>query len=438
MKRLLSVFSIIIFVLLLLIYCNTGTTAAPGGKAMGDHDSSVQATGAIAYIRNGSEIRLIDSNGRNDRQLWTHPDAKEPLGLFDLAWRPDGKELAFSSAHEALFSVYHADLYSILPDGSGFRKITNAPDHKSFDQYKKGSITVTVRNNQYTFQQAQSSQGIFIVNIIGASEPQQITLPPGSSKTLTFQSVADFGNQAQPLVAINGNFRWFMPGTDVMAGKNVKAPDLIISGNGMELLGAFRPIWKQDGSELSYRDGVCLVKTIPATPPKGGMYFKPMFEGKNPMGTCVWDWGPTKELANQVLYTENESNEVSGIYIMKEGSRHNPATKLTEFSNIQYQIAHDLKWLPDGSGFLYATTNLMRDASNIFRYDLRSKQTKQITQLQGSFARRFCVSPSGQWIVYERAKTIEDYEAVDLWMIKTNGTGEKLLVKNGLCPTWSK
>lgn len=437
MKRFISIVSILVLALLLFIYNYAGTTAVPDKKLV-DDDSFIQATAAIAYIRNGSEIRLIDSNGQNDRQLWTHPDAKEPLGLFDLAWRPDGKELAFSSAHEALFSVYHADLYAVRPNGSGFRKITNAPDHKSSEQYKKGSITVTVRNNQYTFRPAQSSQGIFIINIVGASEPQQITLPPGAAKTLTFHSVADYGRHAQAVVAVNGNFRWFMPGTDVVAGQNIKAPDLIISGNGMELLGAFRPIWKQDGSRLSYRDGVCLVKTIPAFPPVGEMYFQSMFEGKNPMGSCVWDWGPTKSLTSQVLYTENESNEVSGIYVMKEGDRHNAATKVTEFSNIQYQIAHDLKWLPDGSGFLYATTNLMRDASNIFSYDMRTGQTRRITQLQNAFARRFCVSPSGLWIVFERSKTVEDYESVDLWMIKTDGSGERLLVKNGLCPTWSK
>ena len=48
---------------------------------------SAQERANIAYIRNGAEIRLIDSNGKNDRLLWTHPDAKEPLGLFGLAWR---------------------------------------------------------------------------------------------------------------------------------------------------------------------------------------------------------------------------------------------------------------------------------------------------------------------------------------------------------------
>src|SRR5678815_2720512 len=79
-----------------------------------ENDTSINPIGAIAYIRNSTEIRLIDSNGKNDRRLWTDPEIKESLGLNDVAWRPDGKELAFSSAHEALFSIYHADIYSCL------------------------------------------------------------------------------------------------------------------------------------------------------------------------------------------------------------------------------------------------------------------------------------------------------------------------------------
>ena len=397
-----------------------------------------QESAKIAYIRNGSEIRLIDSNGNNDRQLWTHPDAKEPLGLFDLAWRPDGKELAFSSAHEAAYSFYHADIYSIRPDGSGFKKITNAPDHKQFDQYKKGSVTVTVRNMQYSFQQTQASQGIFMINIIGADEPMQITLPPGASKTITFKSVADFGSKAQALVAINGPIRWFMPGTDVVAGKTVKAPDLLISGNGIEMMGAFRPVWKQDGSMISYRDGYCMVKVIPANPPVGEIIFKQLFKGKNPMGTCTWDWGPGNGMENQIIYTENESNEVSGIYRMKEGESHDPKTYLTKFANYQYQVAHDLKWLPDGSGFLFSSTSLMMDAANIFKYDFKTKQTTQVTKVEGAFARRFTISPNGQWIVYERARTKDGYDDVDLWIIRLDGSKDRLLVKNGLGPSWGR
>lgn len=438
MKRLFLLLCLAPFALLPVFCSNAGTPATAATLTPSEGDTTARPTGAIAYIRNGAEIRLIDSNGGGDRLLWTHPNAKEPLGLFDLAWRPDGGELAFSSAHEAAYSLYHADLYAVRPDGSGFRRITNAPDRQGFKRYKKGTVTVTVRNNQYSFEAAQSSAGVFIINIAGSEEPQQVTLPPGASKTLTFKSVADFGGEVQPLVAIYGNYRWFMPGTDVQAGKTIKAPDFSISGDGIPYLGAFRPVWKADGSALSYRNGLCMVQTIPARPREGEVHYRPLFGEEGPNGTCTWDWGPTNTVANQLLYTENESEEGSGIYLMKEGGTHNPSARLALFSDVRYQIAHDLKWLPDGSGFLYSATNLMQDASNIFRYDLRTRQATPVTQLEGAFARRFCVSPSGQWIVYERARTPDDYEAVDLWMIRTDGTGEKLLVRNGLCPTWSR
>jgi len=402
-------------------------------------DSTVGPTGAIAYIKlGGSEIRLVDSNGKNDRLLWTHPDAKDPLGLFDLAWRPDGKELAFSSAHEAISSLYDADLYAIRPDGSGFRKITNAPDRTEFDKYKKGSVTVTVRNNQFTFQQSHASSGVFFVNIIGADQAQQVTIPPGSSKTLVFKSVADFGKYAQALVAINGAYRWFMPGTDVIAGTNVKAPDLIISGDGIEYFGAFRPVWKQDGSQLSYRSGSCLVQTIPANKQDIVDEFQPLFSGKTPMGSCTWAWGPTPELADQVLYTENSGDGGSAIFLMKERNAHGQAARITFFSDVQYQLLYDLHWLPDGSGFLYSTVNLFREAANIFWYDMRSKRTTQVTQLQGSFARKFSISPSGKQLVYERSTTADEYNSIDLWIIGLNGKGERQLVKNASCPSWSK
>jgi len=402
-----------------------------------DIDTSVRPSGLIAYIRNSTEIRLIDSNGKNDSRLWTDTSIKESLGLYDLAWRPDGKELAFSSAHEALFSFYHADIYTIRPDGSNLRRVTNSPSRNGFARYKKGSVTVTIRNNQYTFQQANASSGIFFVTMAGAEDPQMVTIAPGSSKTITFKSVADFGKNAQGIVAINGSFRWSIPGTDVHAGQSVKAPDLIITGDGIEYLGAFHPVWKQDGSSISYRDGNCIVKTIAANPPEGEFQYTPVFKNKNPLGTCTWDYGPVPSMTEQVIYTEN-SGETSGIFLMKEGSIHDPSKKLTQFSDISYQLLHELHWLPDGAGFLYSTVDLYREAANIFRYDLRTRQTTQLTKLNGEFARKFCISPSGKWVVYERAKTNDEDKDVDLWIMKMDGTEEKMLVKNGGSPSWSR
>jgi WD40 repeat protein len=390
--------------------------------------------GTIAYVRGGTEVRLVNADGTNDRKLWTHADAKKELGIYDVAWRPDGKELVFSSGHAAAYSLYHADLYAIRPDGTGFRKVTNSPDRAEYARYPKGSVSVTLRNDQPFYRQSQASSGVFIVYVAGADEPQQITLPPGSTKTILFKNVADFGNMAQAVVAIWGKYRWFAPGVDVHAAQMVKAPVFGISGDGIDMLGAFHPVWRMDGSRVSYRSGLCTLNSVSATPTPGEYEYHPLFAGKNPMGTCVWDWGPTAATANQLLYSENGSDE-SAIFRIAEGGKH-PGEKLAVYSNIAYQILFDLHWLPDGSGFLFSNQTLMRDSANIFRYDFGGRKTTQITDLQNEFTGNFSISPDGQWIVFERSKSLDDDRAIDLWVAPLDGRNPRLLVRDGFSPSW--
>jgi hypothetical protein len=391
--------------------------------------------GSIAYARDEKEIRLIQPDGNGDHQLWTHKDAQPYSGIYDLAWSPDGKELAFSSGHAGATSLFHSDIYIIKQDGSGFRKITNPPEATQYSKYPKGNVVVTVRNNSYSFQASNATAGTFFVYVAGAAAPQLVTIPPGAAKTLTFSSVADFGKKAQAIVAIYGNYRWFEAGTDVQASKTVKAPDLGISGDGIQYFGAFHPVWRNDGLEISYRTGTCTVDRVPVDPPQGEFFYKAMFGGKPPFGACSWDWGPTPALANQIIYTENSTE--SAIFLMTEGGEH-PGKKLTNYSEIEYQLLHDLHWLPDGSGFLYSTTTLMRDASNIFHFDFKTKQTRQLTNFENAFAKKFSVSPDGAWIVYERSKEYDDNAPADLWIQRMNGSEAKLLVKNGHSPSWGR
>ena len=158
---------------------------------------TIQAqTGTIAYVKDEREIRTINADGSGDKLLWTHKEAKPFAGIEDLAWSPDGSQLAFSSGHLSVVSLYHADLYAIKADGSGYRKLTNPPDHSLFTNYKKGSVTVTVRNNAYSFQASNATAGVFFIYIAGADLPQQVNIPPGGSKTITFKNVADFGKKS--------------------------------------------------------------------------------------------------------------------------------------------------------------------------------------------------------------------------------------------------
>ena len=404
---------------------------AQAGTQMTGLADGPSRSGLIAYVRGSTEIRLVNPDGTGDRHFWDHPDLTPELGIFELAWKPDGRELAFSSAHEATSSPYIADIYVIRSDGSNLHRLTNPPDRGGLGRYPKGSVTVNVSN----FQPASVTPGDFIVYIVGADEPQKVFIPAGTSKAVTFKAVADFGRQPQMIVAMHGKYRWFVPGPDVVPGRNVTAPMFPITGQGFEMHGAFRPVWRSDGSRVSYRSGLCLVSSVSATPVPGASGFNPFFAGKNPMGTCTWDWGPTAATADQVIYTENSAG--SNIFQMTEGASH-PGRKLTQFSDLDYQLLTDLHWIPDGSGLLYSTVNLYRDSSNIFRYDFGTKRTTQITRLEKEFARAFSISPDSRSVVFERCTTREEDAGCDLWTIGVDGEAPTLLVKNGQRPAWGR
>jgi hypothetical protein len=392
--------------------------------------------GTIAYARGGKELRLIAPDGSGDRLLWSHPRATLDLGINGVAWRPDGQEVAFTSGHDAAASLFHSDVYAIRPDGSGLRKLTNPPDRGEFARFPKGTVTVPVRNSQLFVTDAQAKSDLFTVYVAGADQPQRVQVPVGSRKTVVFKGVADFGAKGQAVVAIHGRYRWFLPGVDVQAGRSVASPELTITGNGIELLGAFRPIWRSDGSRVSFRNGVCLVRSVPSRPPVGEFIADSLFAGKHPMGACTWDWGPTPALANQVLYTENDSDE-SAVYRITEGGKH-PGAKQTAFTNIEYQMLLDLHWLPDGSGFLYTNKNLFADSANFFRYDFTGRKLTQLTRLEKEFARVFSVSPDGKWVVFERGRAIDEDSPADLWIMRVDGSDMRLLVRNGLRPSWGR
>ena len=417
---------------------STPTDPPAGSKSSGTRPASSGAEpnspGNIYYVRDGKEIRAMSPDGKNDRQFWTHEGALPGAGINELAWCPDGGELAFSSGHDSVASYYHADIYAIKPDGTNFRKITNTPDRKDYANYGKGTVTVTVRNEQPIYLTSRASQGTFIVYVVGADMPQPITLPPGSSRTLTFRNVADFGDHAQAVVAINAATRWIIPGTDVQAGKTVRAPDLGISGDGLELLGAFRPIWKRDGSRISYRNGLCIVSSIASRPPIGHI-FDPLFKGAKPPAPCAWDWGPTAETADQLLYFVDGDDAITMYRIT--GSGQHPGEKLVAYPKEQFYFIRDLRWLPDGSGFLFSAAEFAKGAGNIYRHDLATRKTSPVTNLEEGYARSFSIAPDGKSLVLERTAAFID-DTADLWVVGMDGRGLRMFAKNAYAPAWGK
>ncbi len=388
--------------------------------------------GTIAYVRAGNQIRLIEPDGSNDRAIWSTPagDAAAPFTITSLDWRPDAGELAFASDHERLHSYWGRDLYALRPNGSGLRKLTNGPSQAELAAFPKGSVTLTVSNLR--------GGGPYFVYVAGAAEPQTVGGGAGSSQTLTFNNVADWGpGRVQGVVAFFGPNRWFSSAfADVQAGKTVNAGTLLISGTGSTTFGAYLPSWRSDGTKIGFQQGCGAIKQVAAEPPPGQL--GEVAAAPNVAGvTCLSDWAPQPGIANPLLYADLFLE--GHIYRTSEGSTGAGELLVTHAAA---DLLLDLQWLPDGSGFVYVlatdftvATQTWRTA-NLYLYRFATRVSTPLTSFSGELVRSAAVSPDGQSIVFERAATYAG--ASDLWLIRQDGSNMRLLVSGGAQPDWSQ
>jgi PKD repeat protein len=381
--------------------------------------------GVIAYVqRSTHDIHVISPDGTGDLPLWTAPEPKSPWPAYELAWRPDGGELAFSSDHEETCSYYESDIYAIRPTGTGYRRITNAPACAALAGLPKGSVTVDVS--------IYATPGA-MVYVQGA--PGAVFATFG---TMTFNNVADFGpGVLQRAVGIYIGY-WgeersegYPPYADVQPNQTVSGGSVLIPGVGISELGAGKFAWKPDGSGLAYamRTG-SRINQISANPPYGSTGEEiPVVAGTAP--TLV-AWGPDAAHSDLYLYFARDD----GIYL---NSLSDPGggTKLVDVVAFEGETVFDIEWLPDASGFLYTKKYVYLGIwTNIFEYSFATGESTEITHLpDDNEARAFSLSPDGQQIVFEW--TTEPWDPTsDLYIINRDGTGLRKLIEDAGRPAW--
>ena len=394
--------------------------------------------GTIAYVQMSTQnIHTISPDGTGDRLLWTNPGLSAMKSVIELAWRPDGRELAFSSGHEQGCSWYDSDIYVIGYHGAGYRRITNSPACAALAGLPKGSVTVNVNN--YT-------SSLIWVYVQGA--PGVKTVLGGFFGTVTFDDVADFGpGVLQPSIGIGGLDRFTSgpPYADVQPGQTVPGGNLVVMQySGFRGFGTGKVSWKADGSALAYnlRTG-STISQIPANPPYGSTGVDlPVVE--HAKGSLV-AWGPTAATSNQYLYLSGLDvlhEEVEGIYLNTVGNA-SGGTKLVPISSYNAEMVHDIEWLPDGSGFLFSMRWVpMSICSDIYEYNFT---TQQITRLTPSLwdesddggARGLSISPDGQQIIFERAVYPLDTNG-SLWIMNRDGSDLHKLADNAGRPAWGR
>jgi TolB protein len=405
---------------------NVATPNEPGPQPT---DSSFSSTGTIAFAR-GGEIRLVEPDGSAEHSIWTAP-AGLGFSVSGIGWRPNGGALAFSSDHEMATSFYERDIYTVLPDGKQLRKLTNGPAHAELATLPKGAVQVTVQNNT-------GDGGPYFIYAVGGAEPQSIVIAPGASTMLTLSNVADLGDFVQPVVAINGAFRWIGAAADVKSGSTKDAGLLVITPTGgLEHFGAAGPTWRSDGTNVAFISGAatCTLEKISPTP-SAGTLGDPLLASDRSGAFCAFDRSPLSSQADQVLAAETDFSAGEGhIYRMTEGSGDRGAPLVSYPDYVQIL---DLRWLPDGSGFLFAAVrfeDVIDESSNLYEYSFSASRVHKITALANEYVRGFSISPDGQRVVFERTTDLSGQS--DLWIVQRDGSGLRLLVSNANSPAWN-
>jgi hypothetical protein len=392
----------------------------------------------IAYVRGSThDIHVISPDGTGDRVLWAAPRPLGPFTPIELAWRPDGRELAFSSEHETACSWFDSDVYTIGYDGTGYRRVTNSPACAALAGLPKGAVTVNVNN--YT-------SSLIWVYVQGA--PSVKSVLPGFLGTVTFDDVADFGQGVlQPSIGIGGlsRFASYPPYADVQPGQTVPGGNItVMSLSGFEWFGAGKMSWKADGSALAYgmRDATS-IKQIPTTPLYGSIGVTlPVVQGASP---SLVAWGPTPATKEQYLYSSGMDifkENVGGIYLNTVGDA-SGGTHLVITYDYQGEYTHDIEWLPDASGFLFSYFYVKPGYfSDIFEYNFATQQINQLTTLPpddsgDGGARGLSISPNGQQIVFERAVYLSDTPS-SLWIMNYDGSNLHKIADDAGRPAWSQ
>jgi hypothetical protein len=349
--------------------------------------------GTIAYFRvvgatqsnpGISELHLVNPDGSNDRMIYSTPRGLTTINPSP-AWRPDGREIAFSSAHEMASSCFDSDIFAIQPNGSGLRRITNAPKYQDLAQLPNGSVTVTVEN-------LITNASIFFVYVEGATNLKQVLISPGGAATVTVENVADLGRLQYVFVkGALGTWIFAQAYADVIPGQTVAAANSvqITSGYGPYNYKINNFTWKSDGSEIAYLVEAGLIEFLPAFPANGQLGQK-LFTGKTWLVNGSITWSP---VSDEFLYYSILADP-HGIYRGVKGS-----DVITHPLVVETDYVSGLGMLPDGSGFLYSTQNFGYLSNQIIKFDFNSNQATVL--VDGSIhLGGVTASPDGGYFAY--------------------------------------
>jgi len=376
-------------------------------------------TGEIGFV-DGKAVKRINPNGGVAQTVWTHPS--DTPSLLSVRWNPTATELGFTSDHESYFSPLEDDLYAIRADGSGLRRITNAPSQAAIlgGGFATGSVRLTIFNNA----SALETFSPFVISLRGAAQLQSFALPAyQQSAQILIENVADMGGD-QAVIFIYSSPACGVNRRDVAGFVNVlpsQTVDINLTFNATNcggFVGAARELtWKRDSAEIGYLLGNGPFKVEAsgrATP--GDPWF-----GGNDLINETLAWSPVNDL---VLY---DVVGAGGGIFRRDVSGQQPGVQIVNRTILGDPVKP--AWLPDGSGFLYLF------AGNIYSADGNGQNRQQLTFFAaGEQAERVSPSPDGTFVVFERRLG----SASTLWILERGNPANMWPLTAGSKPDWSR
>lgn len=375
---------------------------------------SLSVDGAMSYPAVAGEIAFLGQNATNysttvnriapdgsGRQtLWSHPETIDP-DIWDVAWKPDAAEIAFSSDHESGYSAFHADIYAIDSNGGNLRRISNPPQKGSWPNgHATGTVTGKIANQGVSF------PAPFLIYIQGAKEPVSVSMPAfGEEASFTVPDVEDLGVGVSHFAVFswsggqcaNGKEYEVAVG-DAQAGAAVDVGTLIFNGL-CNKYNANSISWRRDGSALGFLIGGIPQKVLSV----GEAIGSELFAGTH-LSNDDLAWSPVDD---RILYARWRDGTVNNaIYLTTAGGATGTLLAIDNQNTFENPV-----WLPDGAGFLFTYNG----GQAIGRHMLQGSQTQPLITFYSERADNLSLAPDGKYLVFERRSI--DATVRDLWVM---------------------
>jgi hypothetical protein len=380
-------------------------------------------TGRIAWIEARERVHVLDLASGEDTVIFgIGPEAV--YGIEAVSWRLDGGRLAFASGHEALCSVWQADLYLVDPDGTDLSRLTNGPACAALADLPAGTVRVDIEN-------PGSDAADVLVHVQGLEVARQLTVPPATRVTVEVPDVRDLGDQEPQFVVVSrGGQRWFDAAVyaDVAPGATADAGLLVLGTNAYDSWGALTVSWSDDGRRLAYQQGLGSLWQIDAAAPQLAVG-RPLFaaEVNGEIAGTTPAWSPVDD---RVLYQRYDTSpatiDVGTVDAERVGD---PVVQVT--------LAHGLDWLPDGSGFIVSDSSEFLDTANLYQVELESGAVTAVTGYDTGYAIWPTVSPDGRFVAYGYTPVpLDAATSVELRVRHLASGADELLAANALNADW--